>query len=360
MHFSGCSASCAQPQIADIGFRGDIAHVDQHIEEAVDIGLGGSLGPDAAFIDWVTGAMPVSEVPDALVRVVGRYQAERRAKEPFHLWARRIPMAELTATVNGAPGGGQLVKRYRVREEMNGIAEPSGQGVVLGARGGRDPCGPLHRVRDLRRRVPVELHRRRPRHQPARVGQDVHRVLAVLGFLPSWRPALRGALATVDPAPGEEADVLPAQVRSDSSDTYWKITGGPPADGLGAVVESFAVRASARMEDVQDGGAVSALLIGSAGRRGDRRCAGVQTERRSRRAVERASPPSPRRPSRSAPRRAASTTRPWPWPSSTSPVTSSRPSRASPSSAHRARCRGSAPCRRGAGLPVPIGSMRSS
>ncbi len=45
MHFSGCSASCAQPQIADIGFRGDIAHVDQHIEEAVDIGLGGSLGP---------------------------------------------------------------------------------------------------------------------------------------------------------------------------------------------------------------------------------------------------------------------------------------------------------------------------
>ena len=56
MHFSGCSASCAQPQIADIGFRGDIAHVDEHIEEAVDIGLGGSLGPDAAFIDWVEGA----------------------------------------------------------------------------------------------------------------------------------------------------------------------------------------------------------------------------------------------------------------------------------------------------------------
>ena len=53
MHFSGCSASCAQPQIADIGFRGDIAHVGEHIVEAVDIGMGGSLGPDAAFIDWV-------------------------------------------------------------------------------------------------------------------------------------------------------------------------------------------------------------------------------------------------------------------------------------------------------------------
>jgi len=105
MHFSGCSASCAQPQIADIGFRGDIAHVDQHIEEAVDIGLGGSLGPDAAFIDWVTGAMPVDKVPDALLRVVGRYQAERRTGEPFHLWARRTPREELAATLAGSPAG---------------------------------------------------------------------------------------------------------------------------------------------------------------------------------------------------------------------------------------------------------------
>ena len=54
----------------------------------------------------------------------------------------------------------------------------------------------------------------------------------------------------------------PAQVRSDSSDTYWKISGGPPADGLGAVVDTYAVRAAAEIDDVQDGGAVSALLIG--------------------------------------------------------------------------------------------------
>jgi len=101
MHFSGCSASCAQPQIADIGFRGDIAHVDEHIEEAVDIGLGGSLGPDAAFIDWVTGALPVDKVPDALVRLVTRYQAERRAEEPFHSWARRTPETDLASTISG-------------------------------------------------------------------------------------------------------------------------------------------------------------------------------------------------------------------------------------------------------------------
>jgi ferredoxin-nitrite reductase len=102
MHISGCSASCAQPQIADIGFRGDIAHVDEHIEEAVDIGLGGSLGPDAAFIDWVEGAMPVDRVPDALVRIVSRYRAERRPGEPFYAWSRRQGADDLRATLAGS------------------------------------------------------------------------------------------------------------------------------------------------------------------------------------------------------------------------------------------------------------------
>jgi len=102
MHLSGCSASCAQPQIADIGFRGDIAHVDEHIEEAVDIGLGGSLGPDAAFIDWVEGAMPVDRVPEALVRIVSRYREERRPDEPFYAWARRRAADDLRATLAGS------------------------------------------------------------------------------------------------------------------------------------------------------------------------------------------------------------------------------------------------------------------
>ena len=65
--------------------------------EAVDIGLGGSLGPDAAFIDWVENARPVDDVPEALLRVVRRYQAERRDGEPFHNWARRVPNDELAA-----------------------------------------------------------------------------------------------------------------------------------------------------------------------------------------------------------------------------------------------------------------------
>ena len=95
MHFSGCSASCAQPQIGDIGFRGETAKTRAAIVEGVDIGLGGSLGKDAAFIDWVEGAKPAGEVPDALVAVFERFEEERREGERFHEWARRKRNAEL-------------------------------------------------------------------------------------------------------------------------------------------------------------------------------------------------------------------------------------------------------------------------
>ncbi|NNN20938.1 MAG: ferredoxin--nitrite reductase, partial [Acidimicrobiales bacterium] len=99
MHFSGCPASCAQPQIADIGFRGDTAHQGDQIVEAVDIGLGGSLGGDAGFIDWIKGAHPVEDVPSALSRVIERYLIEKKPDERLATWARRTPTESLSKTL---------------------------------------------------------------------------------------------------------------------------------------------------------------------------------------------------------------------------------------------------------------------
>ncbi|HEX7170228.1 MAG TPA: ferredoxin--nitrite reductase, partial [Rubrobacter sp.] len=106
MHFSGCSASCAQPQIGDIGFRGETAKTRDAIVEGVDVGLGGSLGKDAAFIDWIEGAKPTEDVPDALVSVLGRFQEERREGERFHEWARRKKNAELREALRKPVGSG--------------------------------------------------------------------------------------------------------------------------------------------------------------------------------------------------------------------------------------------------------------
>jgi ferredoxin-nitrite reductase len=87
---------------------GIIRKVGNHLAEAVDIGMGGSLGADAGFIDWIENARPVNDVPDALLRVVRRYQSERREDEPFYNWARRVPNDDLRATL-AAEGTGTPV-----------------------------------------------------------------------------------------------------------------------------------------------------------------------------------------------------------------------------------------------------------
>ena len=45
--------------------------------------------------------MPVEKVPDALVRLVGRYLEEHRDGEPFYSWARRRQDHELRGTLVG-------------------------------------------------------------------------------------------------------------------------------------------------------------------------------------------------------------------------------------------------------------------
>jgi sulfite reductase beta subunit-like hemoprotein len=63
--------------------------------------MGGSLGLDAGFIDWIEHALPVDDVPEALLRVVRRFQAERREDERFYNWARRTSPDELRSSLAG-------------------------------------------------------------------------------------------------------------------------------------------------------------------------------------------------------------------------------------------------------------------
>nr|WP_227377397.1 ferredoxin--nitrite reductase [Haladaptatus halobius] len=99
MHMSGCSASCAQPQIADIGFRGETVNVEDADEttneegdaivEGMDFGLGGSLGADNEFIDWVETAVPANAVIPAIEELFEAYVDERADGERFYEWNRR-------------------------------------------------------------------------------------------------------------------------------------------------------------------------------------------------------------------------------------------------------------------------------
>ena len=283
MHFSGCSASCAQPQIADIGFRGEVAHVGNHLAEAVDIGLGGSLGADAGFIDWIEHARPVNDVPDAMLRLVRRYQTERSGRtSPSTTWARRTPNDELRIAHLGRGGHRHLqsssslqaggregrMKGYRIREEMNGVEEPPGKtwfweleaGVIDAGR--CIQCGACVAVCPSNS-IGIDEDTDLPELVKMCTGCSLCWDFCPRGGLryeALWPPSSADA---GEPPPEERVPLAPVErgPRPIASDTYWKITGGPPGDGLGAVLDSYAVRAGARPDEVQDGGVVSALLI---------------------------------------------------------------------------------------------------
>lgn len=91
VHLSGCSASCAQPQIADIGLRGE-THRDERTEEereAVDVGLGGDLATDT-FIDWIAGQRPAETIPAGVKRLTTAYLDDRAdPTETFADWLNR-------------------------------------------------------------------------------------------------------------------------------------------------------------------------------------------------------------------------------------------------------------------------------
>ncbi|ELY65157.1 nitrite and sulfite reductase 4Fe-4S region [Natrinema versiforme JCM 10478] len=111
MHMSGCSASCAQPQIADIGFRGETVKLEDenstnaegdNIVEGMDFGLGGSLGADNEFLDWVESAVPADAVIPALEQLFEAYSADRDDEEEFYEWCRGVDNGQLRSIMQDA------------------------------------------------------------------------------------------------------------------------------------------------------------------------------------------------------------------------------------------------------------------
>jgi coenzyme F420 hydrogenase subunit beta len=154
------------------------------------------------------------------------------------------------------------VKGFAIREEMNGVEDPPGKtwfwelesGVIFSDR--CIQCGTCVAA------CPSNS---------IGVNEDTglpELVKMCTGCSLCWDFCPRGGLRYESlwppstPPAGQEAAEAPLVTKSDSADIYWKLTGGPPAEGLGAVVGKYAVRSGAQREEAQDGGAVTALLLG--------------------------------------------------------------------------------------------------
>ena len=99
IHLSGCTASCAQPQIADVSLRGMKTRKDGEPVEALDIGLGGGLGENPNFAEWVTQRVPVDEVPGAIKNLLANFDDQREGDETFREFVARHDDDELAELV---------------------------------------------------------------------------------------------------------------------------------------------------------------------------------------------------------------------------------------------------------------------
>ncbi|CAB4913412.1 unannotated protein [freshwater metagenome] len=107
IHFAGCSSSCAQQQIADIGIEGVLKKVDGEFIEAMDIRIGGRLHPEPHFGDVVVRKIPHWDLNATLVRIFDLYEERHTAGETFRDFTLRTEPAwwtEQLAPVGAAEG----------------------------------------------------------------------------------------------------------------------------------------------------------------------------------------------------------------------------------------------------------------
>jgi ferredoxin-nitrite reductase len=70
MHWTGCPNSCAQPQVADLGFMGTKARKDGKVTEGVDLFMGGKVGHEAHLGEKVMKGIPLDDLKPFLRNVL--------------------------------------------------------------------------------------------------------------------------------------------------------------------------------------------------------------------------------------------------------------------------------------------------
>jgi ferredoxin-nitrite reductase len=93
VHFAGCSSSCAQHQIADVGIEGVLKKVEGEFVEAMDIRIGGHLGPDPKFGEVVARKVPHWELNSTLLKIFDLYEQHHSDGEDFRAFAARTDPA---------------------------------------------------------------------------------------------------------------------------------------------------------------------------------------------------------------------------------------------------------------------------
>jgi sulfite reductase (ferredoxin) len=102
LNITGCPNSCGQHWIADIGIEGKKIKVDGRMVDAYYFCIGGSLGQAASIARPVGYRCAASDVPDAIERLLARFNERREADENLRLFLARHSNEDLRAILAGS------------------------------------------------------------------------------------------------------------------------------------------------------------------------------------------------------------------------------------------------------------------
>jgi len=94
INISGCTNSCGQHHISDIGFFGLERRAHGKAAPGYQMLLGGRVGDMEIEFGQKATKLPARSASEAVVRVVGKYAADRQAGESFGAWLTRNGGAE--------------------------------------------------------------------------------------------------------------------------------------------------------------------------------------------------------------------------------------------------------------------------
>lgn len=97
VNISGCMNSCGQHHVADVGFFGAERRAHGRTAPGYQMLLGGFVGEEQAHFGDKALRLPARNAPEAVVRVVRRFAAERVAAESFRDWMDRAGGARAIA-----------------------------------------------------------------------------------------------------------------------------------------------------------------------------------------------------------------------------------------------------------------------
>ena len=97
VNISGCTNSCGQHHIADIGFHGAERRAHGRPAPGYQLLLGGHVGQTEVVFGQRALRLPAKACAEATVRIVGRFAEERLAGEDFATWLERAGGAKAVA-----------------------------------------------------------------------------------------------------------------------------------------------------------------------------------------------------------------------------------------------------------------------